>query len=82
MKAAAFLNLPMQARRARVVNLHAVHAKVVLLRFRVFSVNQRQRKERAAVFLPGRQHRQSIEMRLEIDYLGHWPTRDSARAEP
>ena len=69
MKAAALLNLPVQTGRLRVVDLHSVDAEVVLSRDRILGVDERQRDERPAVFLPRRQHRQLIEPRWSIDNL-------------
>src|ERR1700674_850189 len=71
MKAAPFLNLPMQPRRLRIVDLHAVDAEVVLPGRWVFGVDQRQRDEGPTVFMPGRQRGQSIEAAGSIDDLLH-----------
>src|SRR6185503_1836198 len=69
MKAAAFLNLPVQPGRVRIVDLDAIDAEIVFLRDRVFSVDQRQRDEWSTVFLPRRQHGQLIESSWTIDDL-------------
>src|SRR5439155_4341368 len=81
MKAAAFLNLPMQARGFRVVNLHAIDAEVVLLRRRMFGVDEWQSDERPTVFLPRGQHRKLIETRRLLNDFTDWATGNRARAE-
>src|SRR5437763_7363830 len=81
MKATAFLNLPVKARGFLVVNLHAIDAEVVLPRRRMFGIDERQSDERPTIFLPGRRHRELIEVRLKVDDLCHWPARTCARAE-
>ena len=81
MKAAAFLNLPMQTRVPGVVNLHAIDAEVVLLRNWIFCVDQRQCNEWSAVFLPRRQHRELIQTRGLLDHFDNWSARNSSRAE-
>src|SRR5688572_19722520 len=68
MKPAALLNLPMQTGSFGVVNLHAIDAQIVLLRSRMFRVNQRQRDEWPAVFLPRGDNGQTIELR-RLDYV-------------
>ena len=80
-KAAAFLNLPMQTRSRGVVNLHAIDAEVVLLRRRMFRIDERQSDERPTVFLPGSQHRKLIETRRLLNDFTDWATRNRARAE-
>ena len=57
MKAAAFLDLPMQAGSFPVVNLHAINAQVVFPGKRILGIDQRQRHEGAAVFVPCRKDR-------------------------
>src|SRR5262245_39972917 len=81
MKPAAFLNLPMQTCGRRVINLHAIDAEVVLLRGRMFGVNERQRDEWSTVFLPGGNHRQLLQICGTIDYRRHWRARCVARTE-
>src|SRR5262249_40902283 len=58
MKAAAFLNLPVQSGRMRIVDLHPVNAEIVLFSYRMLGVDQRQSDEWTTIFLPGRQYRQ------------------------
>jgi hypothetical protein len=60
----------------RVVDLHAVDAEVVFLRYRVLGVNERQRDEWPTVFLPGCQHRQLVQSRGTIDHLSDRRSRD------
>src|ERR1051325_5860386 len=81
MKPSTLLNLPVQTRRSRVINLHAVDAQIVFLRRWVFGVHQRQGDERPAVFVPRRQHWKLIQTRFKIDNLSHRPTRNCARAQ-
>ena len=65
-KAAAFLNLPVQPGCLSIVDLHAIDAEVVLFGHRIFGVNERQSDKRAAVLLPRREHWQLIESRGPI----------------
>ncbi len=81
MKAAAFLNLPMQPRGLRIVNLHAVDAEVVFLRDRVLGIDQRERDEWPTVFVPGCQCGQSVETPESINDFRYWPARYGFRAE-
>ena len=60
MKASAFLNLPMQSRMLRIIDLHAIDTEVVFICLRVLGVNQGQGDERAAVVLPRSQYGQFI----------------------
>src|SRR5262245_37996923 len=69
MKAATFLNLPMQSGSARVISLHAINAEVVLPRDRVLGINQWQRDERSTVLMPRSQHREFIKSRRSLDDL-------------
>ena len=61
MKAATFLNLPMQSRGPRIVNLHPVNPEIMFLGDWVLRIDQRERDERAAVFMPGSEHGQLVE---------------------
>src|SRR6185369_8625569 len=67
MKAAAFLNLPVQPGRVRIVNLHAIDPEVVFPGDWMFGVDEWQRYERAAIFLPGREDRELFELHLLLD---------------
>ena len=81
MKASAFLNLPMQSGRRLVINLHAINAEVVLLRQRVFCVNQRQSDKWPTVFLPGGEHRQLVQTRRAIQNFRNRSARYGLRTE-
>ena len=81
MKAATFLNLPMQPRGLRIVDLHPVNAKIMFLCDWVLGINQRERDEWAAVFMPGSEHGQLVESNRWFDDFRHRPTRNVARAE-
>src|SRR2546425_4390445 len=81
MKAAALLNLPMQPRGPRIVDLHPVNPQIMFLCDWVFRIDQRERDEWPAVFMPSRKHRQLIESHRWFDDLRHRPTRSIARAE-
>ena len=80
MKAPAFLNLPMQTCTLGIVELHAIDAEVVLLRDWMLCVNERQRDERSAVFLPRCQHGQFVQTRWLLNDFGNWSAR--YRASP
>src|SRR4051812_48922712 len=80
-KAAALLNLPVQPGCRFVKNLHSINAEVMLLRYRMFGVDQRQRNEWPAIFLPGCQHRQMIESRLALDDISDRSPRHSLRSQ-
>jgi hypothetical protein len=69
MKAAAFVYLPVQPRRLSVKALHAVHSQIVLTGRRMLRVDEREREERPAVFLPRRQDRQFIKSRRLVHHL-------------
>ena len=65
-EAAALVYLPVHACGARVEELHAVDAEVVSARRGVFGVDERQSEERAAVFVPCREHGQFVETRRSV----------------
>ena len=71
----------MQPGGLSVVNLHAINAEVVFLSERIFGVDQRQRDEGPAVFLPRREHGQFIQASRPIDDFRYRPARNSSRAE-
>src|SRR5207237_6452200 len=81
MKAATFLNLPMQPRGPRIVDLHPVNPQIMFLCDWVFRIDQRERDEWPAVFVPSRKHRQLIESHRWFDDLRHRSTRSIARAK-
>ena len=66
---APFVNLPMDSRGCLVVLLDAVHAEVVPFSARMFGINEGQRHERAAVAVPGSQHRQGTELRRGLQLV-------------
>src|SRR5437016_12448348 len=81
MKAAAFLNLPMQPRGPRIVDLHPINPQIMFLCDWVFRMDQRERDEWPAVFVPSRKHRQLIESHRWFDDLRHRPTGNVASSE-
>src|SRR6185369_1197754 len=81
MKATALLNLPMQSRRTCIVDLHSVDAEIVLLRDRIFSVDQRQGDKRTTILLPCSEHGKLVESCRTIDNLSHWSARRVSGAE-
>src|ERR1700720_2505599 len=80
-KTSALRNLPMQPRRVRSVNLHAIDAEVMFVGDRIFSVNQRQSDEGPAVFLPRCEHRQVSQVTWSIDDFRYRPARDGPGAQ-
>jgi hypothetical protein len=81
MKAAAFLNLPVQSGRVRIVNLHAIDAEVVLLRDWMFGVDKGQGNEWAHIFLPGREDWKLSELHLLLHNFGNRGPRYFARSQ-
>ena len=80
MKAAAFLNLPVQPGCVRIVNLHAIDAEVVFLRVDV-GVDEWQRNEWAAIFPPGREDWKLSELHLLLHNFRHRRPRYVARSQ-
>ena len=69
MKAAAFLDLPVDAEGLGIVALDAVHAEVVMAGIGVFGIDQRQGDEVPAVLGPGFEQRQACEVGRRLHAL-------------
>src|SRR2546430_2621698 len=81
MKAATFLNLPVQPGRPRIVDLHPVNPQIMFLCDWVLGIDQRERDEWAAVLMPGSEHGQLVESHRWFDDFIHRTPRNVARTQ-
>ncbi len=81
-KAPAFMDLPVQSGRLRIVQLHAIHTEIMLVCDGMLCVDERQGDERPAVFLPCCEDGQPVEPRGPVCDLRDGRMSHVARAEP